>query len=59
MVAISESEKKAIIAKYPHAGIVRTMVADSKRHHYFCVEDKSVMKYLRHLRSRNVLETHR
>ena len=58
MVAISESEKKAISEKYPWVSIVRTMRQDSGRHHYYCTEDRGAMKLLRKLRTQNVLETH-
>ena len=50
MIAISRSEKDAILAKYPNTHIVRTMRQDSKRHHYYMTEDKRPMGLLRKLR---------
>ena len=50
MIAITLSEKNAIHEKYQNVHIVRTMKQDSKRHHYYCVEDKRVMQLLGSLR---------
>lgn len=53
MIAITASEKEAIrekCEKFPHVHIVRTMRQDSKRHHYYMVEDGAPMKLLRSLR---------
>lgn len=50
MVAITKSEKDAIVAKYPDTHIVRTMKQDSKRHHYYMTEDRKPMILLRKLR---------
>ena len=50
MIAITVSEKEAISKKFPHVHIVRTMRQDSKRHHYYMVEDGAPMKLLRSLR---------
>ena len=50
MVAINAAEKKAIIARYPNVGIVRTMKHDSKRHHYYMEEARGPMMLLRQLR---------
>lgn len=58
MIAISKKEKDAVLAKYPNTHIVRTMIGDSKRHHYFCVEDKRVLHYLNKFRNKNVIEVH-
>lgn len=52
MVAITEEEKKIIHKQYPEVHIVRTMVQDSHRHHYYMTEDKKPMKLLRSLRER-------
>lgn len=53
MIAITASEKEAIREKFPRVHrvhIVRTMKQDSKRHHYYMVEDGAPMKLLRSLR---------
>ena len=50
MIAITASEKEAIREKFPRVHIVRTMKLDSKRHHYYMVEDGAPMKLLRSLR---------
>lgn len=50
MIAISKAEKEAIVAQYPDVHIVRTMVNDSRRHHYYMTEDKKPLKLLRRLR---------
>ena len=46
MVAISAEEKKVISERYPNVHIVRTMKHDSKRHRYYCTEDRRVMSLL-------------
>ena len=51
MIAINKAEKDAIVERFPNVHIVRTMKQDSRRHHYFCTEDKKVMQYLRRLRN--------
>lgn len=56
MIAISRSERDAILAKYPNTHIVRTMRQDSKRKHYFCTESPKVMKLLNAMRSAGVIE---
>lgn len=50
MVMITAAEKEAIVKKFPKVHIARTMKNDSKRHHYYCVEEREVMNYLRTLR---------
>jgi len=50
VIAITVSEKEAIREKFPRVHIVRTMKQDSKRHHYYMVEDGAPMKLLRSLR---------
>lgn len=50
MIAITLAEKEAIREKFPRVHIVRTMRADSKRHHYFMTEDTGPMKMLRAMR---------
>ena len=50
MVAINALEKKAILEKYPDVHMVRTMKHDSKRHHYYMVEERGPMRLLAKLR---------
>lgn len=50
MIEISRAEKDVIFVKCPDAHIVRTMKQRSGRGHYFCEEDRKVMKLLRELR---------
>ena len=45
MIAITASEKEAIRERFPRVHIVRTMKQDSKRHHYYMVEDGAPMKF--------------
>ena len=54
MIAISKAEKEAISALFPNAHIVRTMKKKSKRHHYYCEESRSVMRYLNKTRGNDV-----
>lgn len=50
VIAITLSEKEAIREKFPRVHIVRTMKSDSKRHHYYMVEEGAPMRLLRSLR---------
>lgn len=50
MIAITKEEKDIITAEFPHVHIVRTMKQRSKRHHYYCVEERGVMRLLKRLR---------
>lgn len=50
MIAITKDERNKILECYPHTHIVRTMKQDSKRHHYYMVEDNAPMRLLRSLR---------
>jgi hypothetical protein len=50
MIAITLSEKNAIHKRFPDVHIVRTMKQDSKRHHYYMVEEFGPMRMLRELR---------
>lgn len=50
MILISKSEKEQILERFPKIHIVRTMKQDSKRHHYYMVEEPGAMKLLRKLR---------
>ena len=51
MISITKDEKDAIIKKFPKAHIVRTMASKSKRHHYYCTEEKPVIRHLTQIRS--------
>lgn len=52
IIAITEEEKKAICAKYPHVHVARTAKAKTKRHRYYMVEgDSPAMQMLRRLRA--------
>lgn len=50
MVAITASEKKAIVEAFPNVHITRTMKSRSKRHHYYMEEAPGAMRMLRSLR---------
>lgn len=50
MIAITLSEKEAIRERFPRVHIVHTMKSDSKRHHYYMVEEGAPMRLLRSLR---------
>ena len=50
MIAISKDEKKIISEKFPNVHIVRTMKQKSKRHHYYCEENRAVMNLIRKMR---------
>ena len=50
MIAITKDEKNAIREKFPNVHIVRTMKHDSKRGHYYMVENTGPMRYLNKLR---------
>ena len=50
MIAISKDEKKIISKKFPNVHIVRTMKQMSKRHHYYCEENRAVMNLIRKMR---------
>lgn len=54
MVKINATEKQAISKKFPDVRIVRTMKSDSKRHHYYCEEQREVVRYLKELRGEPV-----
>lgn len=51
MVAITLNEKNEIRKNFPDVHIVRTMKQDSKRHHYYMVEERAPMRHLHMLRS--------
>lgn len=46
MILINKAEKDAIHERFPNVFIIRTMKHDSKRHHYYCEEDRRVIRYL-------------
>lgn len=50
MVKITKSEKEEILKKYPGMSFTRTMIKDSKRHHYYMVEQAGPMALLRRIR---------
>ena len=58
MIAINKAEKEAVVARFSDAHIVRTMVNDSRRHHYYCVEDRKILQFLKKFRNQNVVEVH-
>ena len=50
MISITKAEKEAIREQYPNVHIVRTMKSDSRRHHYFMVEESGPMRLLNKMR---------
>ena len=50
MIEINRPERDVITEKYPGVHIVGTMKQHSGRGHYYCEENKKVMKLLRELR---------
>lgn len=50
MIAITKEEKEIIAKTFPRAHIVRTMKQKSKRHRYYCEENRGVMALLEQLR---------
>lgn len=50
MIAISKEEKEIILKMYPNVHIVRTAKQRSKRHRYYCEENRGVMALLKSLR---------
>ena len=51
MIAISKEEKDVICKRFPTIHIVRTMRQKSKRHNYFCEENRSVLALLKSIRN--------
>ncbi len=47
---INAAEKAAITQEFPDVHVVRTMKQDSKRHHYYMVEEPGPMAMLRDMR---------
>lgn len=56
IVPINKEEKKELSKMFPKATFVRTMKQDSKRGHYYCVEEKNIMRALNDIRKGNVIE---
>lgn len=56
MISITKDEKDIIQDYFPRVHITRTMKQKSKRHRYYCEEDRRVMALLKRLRSENVTE---
>lgn len=54
MVLISKEEKEKINRRFPRVHIARTMKQKSKRHKYYCEENRAAMKYLEEIRSEGV-----
>lgn len=55
MVLISKEEKEKISRRFPRVHIARTMKQKSKRHKYYCEENREAMKYLEEIRSEDVV----
>lgn len=55
MVLISKEEKEKISRRFPRVHIARTMKQKSKRHKYYCEENRAAMKYLEEIRSEDVV----
>lgn len=51
MVLISKEEKEKISRRFPRVHIARTMKQKSKRHKYYCEENRAAMRYLDEIRS--------
>ena len=51
VIVINKAEAEAIRSKYPNTHIVRTMKQKSKRHKYYCEENKAAMRFLNELRN--------
>lgn len=56
IVPITKEEKKELSERFPKASFVRTMKQDSKRGHYYCVEEKNIMRCLNEIRRKNLVE---
>jgi len=50
LIAVTKEEKEIIAKAYPKAHIVRTAKQRSKRHRYYCEENRGVMALLAQLR---------
>ena len=58
MIAINQREAEAIRKRYPKVFIVRTMKQRSKRHKYYCEEDRRAIALINEMRNSNV-EVHK
>jgi len=56
MILISKDERDAVVEAFPHVRMVRTVKQKSKRHRYYCEEDRRVMKFINGLRNGNSTE---
>lgn len=50
MIAVNKAEKEAVLKRFPRTQFVRTMKQDSKRHHYYMVEEREPVRYVRQMR---------
>ena len=50
MIKITKAERDEIVARFPDVQLTRTMRQDSKRHHYYMVEQPGPMRVLRKMR---------
>lgn len=44
MIQITKEEKMLLAKAFPKEKFPRTMIGDSKRHHYFCTESEELMR---------------
>lgn len=44
MIPVTKDEARILRELYPEYGVTRTMVQDSKRHHYFATESEELMR---------------
>ena len=51
---INKDEKEHLLKKFPKMHTVRTMKQDSKRHHYFMVEEPKYVAELKRMRNAKV-----
>lgn len=58
IVPINKEEKALLSKKFPKMTFVRTMKQDSKRGHYYCTEERNVMRYLNEIRRQSIVEEH-
>lgn len=58
MILINKEEKELISRFFPNVHITRTMKQKSKRHRYYCEEDRRVMVFLRKLRGEGETDTY-
>ena len=55
MILITKEEKERISKRFPRVHIARTMKQKSKRHKYYCEENRAVMRYLNEIRNEGVV----